>query len=93
MADQVRAWKVWRSFQLALIVGGMAGMLTIGLTYGQFVGELEPGQSLLAGGAVTAGLTLVLTYVFDQVSKSVGSFRRAVKGEGQEGNAEKRGQR
>jgi hypothetical protein len=93
MSDQVRAWKVWRSFELALIVGGMAGMLTIGLTYGQFVGNLVPRQSLLAGAGVTVGLTLILTYVFDQVSKSVGSFRRAVRGEGREGNSEKRGQR
>jgi hypothetical protein len=82
MSDQVRAWKVLRSFQLALIVGGLAGIVITGLAYNKFLGDLDPRGSILLGAGIAVGLTLILTYVFDQVSKSVKTFTRAVKGEG-----------
>ena len=79
MAKSARAWNLLKSFELGIVVGGLAGLLVIGVTYTQFVGELEPQESLLYGGAAAAVLTLIFTYVFDQVSKSVGEFRAAAK--------------
>ena len=80
MVRQARAWKLLKSFEMAFIVGGMAGLVVMGLTYDQFVGHLEPQQSLLAGAGVLVGLTLIFTYVFDQVAQSVGAFREASEG-------------
>lgn len=86
MVRQARAWKLLKSFKMAFIVGGMAGLVVMGLTYDQFVGHLEPQQSLLAGAGVLVGLTLIFTYVFDQVAQSVGSFREAAKGKTRKDN-------
>jgi hypothetical protein len=88
MSDQVRAWRVLKSFRLGLTVGGLAGIVIIGLTYNKFIGDLEPWESFLAGIAVAAVLTLILTYLFDQVSKSVSSFSRALKGKVRKGGSE-----
>lgn len=90
MPDQNRAWKRLKSFQLALIVGGLAGLIVVGLGYLRIMGDLDPTGALLAGAAVMVGLTLVLAYVFDQISKSVSSFVGAVKGKGR-GGGSKRG--
>ena len=86
MSDRIRAWKVTKSFKLALIVGSLAGLMTTGLLYNHLVGNLEPLSSLIAGVSVGTGLTLILTYVFDRVSKLVGSLLRAVKEKRQRGS-------
>ena len=79
MSDRIRAWKALKSFKLALIIGGLAGLLTAGLLHNHLVGNLEPRASLLVGVGVGAGLTLILTYVFDQASRLVGRVLRAAK--------------
>ena len=87
MPDQNRAWKRLKSFQLALTIGGLAGLIVVGLGYLKIMGDLDPTGALLAGAAVMVGLTLVLTYVLDQISKSVSSFVGAVKGKGRGGGS------
>lgn len=93
MSDQLRAWKVIESFELALIVGSLAGLMTTGLFYSHLVGDLEPLASLLAGVGVGTGLTLIFTYVFDRVSKLVGDFGRAIKGTRRKGGLRKERQK
>jgi hypothetical protein len=93
MSDQIRAWKVIKSFELALIVGSLAGLMTTGLFCNHLAGNLEPRASLLVGVGVGAGLTLILTYVFDRVSKLVGDFRRAVEGKRRKGGLRKERQK
>jgi hypothetical protein len=80
MEGQVRAWKLLRSLQLALIVGGLLGLIAVGLTYNNFVGNLTTRDSLLIGAGVTVGVTLILTYVFDQLSKTAQNVANAAKG-------------
>jgi hypothetical protein len=82
MSDQIRRWKLATSIKLALVIGGFTGIVMVGLTYLKFVGDLEPYQSLLVGAGIMVGLTLLLTYLFDQISKSAQSFVSAVKGKG-----------
>ena len=93
MSDRIRAWKVIKSFELALIVGGLASLMIIGLFCNHLVGDLEPLASLIVGVSIGAGLTLILTYVFDRVSKLVGSFLRAVKGKRRKGDLSKERQK
>ena len=93
MSDRTRAWKLLRSFEWALVIGGLAGVLAIGLLYNQAIGSLGSRASLLAGAGIGAGLTLVLTYVFDQISKLVGSLRRTIRGRGAAGSSKKERQK
>lgn len=79
MSDKGRAWTIAKSIQIALIVGGIAGLLTVGMTYNSFVGDLEPRGSLLAGAGVALALTLILSYVFDQMSHSAQTILRATR--------------
>jgi hypothetical protein len=75
-----RSWKFIRSLEWSLLIGALSGMAFVGLTYSQFMLELEIRQSIYIGIGIAVVLTLVLTYVFDQVSKSIGRFRKALKG-------------
>ena len=75
-----RSWKFIRSLEWSLLIGCLSGMAFIGLTYSQFLLELERRQSITIGIAIAVGLTVFLTYILDQVSKSVGSFRSALRG-------------
>ena len=75
-----RSWKFIRSLEWSLLIGCLSGMAFIGLTYSQFMLELEPRQAIYIGIGIAIVLTLVLTYILDQISKSVGSFRNALKG-------------
>ena len=88
MSDKARAWKLGRSIQLALICGGIAGLVTVGVTYNSFVGDLEPQESLIAGAGVALGLTLILTYAFDQLSQTAQNVVRATRRGRRRGNAE-----
>jgi hypothetical protein len=80
MPDRVRAWKLIRSLQWAILIGALAGLALTGLTYTKFIWDLEPRQSILLGAGTAIGLVLFLTYFLDRVSMGVGSFRSAVKG-------------
>jgi hypothetical protein len=75
-----RSWKFIRSLEWSLLIGALSGMAFIGLTYSQFMLELETRQSIYIGIAIAVVVTVVLTYILDQVSKSVGGFRNALKG-------------
>ena len=77
MPHRTRAWKLVTSFKWALVIGGLAGVLAIGMLYNQAVGSLDSRGAVLAGGGAGAVLTLLLTYVFDQVSQTVGRLRPA----------------
>jgi hypothetical protein len=79
MSETTRAWKFARSLQWAFLIGALVGLAVAGLTYTQFVWDLESRESILLGAGTAVGLTLFLTYLFDRVSIGVGSFRRAVK--------------
>ena len=75
-----RSWKFIRSLEGSLLIGALSGMAFVGLTYSQFMLELEMRQSIYIGIGIFVVVTLVLTYILDQISKSVGSFRNALKG-------------
>jgi hypothetical protein len=75
-----RSWKFIRSLEWSLLIGALSGMAFIGLTYSQFMLELELRQSIYIGIGIFVVITLVLTYILDQVSKSVGGFRNALRG-------------
>jgi hypothetical protein len=75
-----RSWKFIRSLEWSLLIGALSGMAFIGLTYSQFMLELEIRQSIYIGIGIAVVVTLVLTYILDQISKSVGSFRNALRG-------------
>jgi hypothetical protein len=75
-----RSWKFIRSLEWSLLIGCLSGMAFIGLTYSQFMLELERRQSIYIGIGIAVVLTVALTWILDQVSKSVGSFRNALKG-------------
>jgi hypothetical protein len=75
-----RSWKFIRSLQWSLLIGLLCGMAFVGLTYSQFMLELEQRQSIYIGIGIAVVVTLALTYILDQISKSVGSFRNALKG-------------
>lgn len=79
MSSSDRSWKFIRSLEWSLLVGALSGMAFIGLTYTQFMLELERRQSISIGIAIAVVLTAALTYILDQISKSVGSFRNALK--------------
>jgi hypothetical protein len=55
-------------------------MAFVGLTYNQFMLELETRQSIYIGIGIFVAVTAVLTYILDQISKSVGGFRNALRG-------------
>lgn len=80
MSRSNRSWRFIRSLEWSLLIGALSGMAFIGLTYSQFLLELERRQSITIGIGIAVVVTLVLTYILDQVSKSVGSFRDALKG-------------
>jgi hypothetical protein len=75
-----RSWKFIRSLEWSLFIGALSGMAFVGLTYSQFMMELETRQSIYIGIGIAVVVTLVLTYILDQVSKSIGGFRNALKG-------------
>jgi hypothetical protein len=75
-----RSWKFIRSLEWSLLIGALAGMAFVGLTYSQFMLELEMRQSIVIGIVIFVVVTAALTYILDQVSKSVGGFRNALKG-------------
>ena len=79
MSGSDRSWKFIRSLEWSLLVGALSGMAFVGLTYSKFMLELEIRQSIYIGIGITVVVTLVLTYILDQVSKSVGNFRKAIK--------------
>jgi Kef-type K+ transport system membrane component KefB len=75
-----RSWKFIRSLEWSLLIGALCGMAFIGLTYSQFMLELETRQSIYIGVGIAVVVTAVLTYILDQISKSVGGFRNALRG-------------
>ena len=75
-----RSWKFIRSLEWSLLIGALSGMAFIGLTYSQFMLELETRQSITIGIGIFAIVTAALTYILDQISKSVGGFRNALRG-------------
>ena len=75
-----RSWKFIRSLEWSLLIGALSGMAFVGLTYSQFMMELETRQSIYIGIGIAVVVTLVLTYILDQISKSIGGFRKALKG-------------
>jgi hypothetical protein len=81
MSKPDRSWKFIRSLQWAILIAALAGLALTGLTFTQFVWDLEPRQSILVGAGTAIGLSLFLTYLFDRISLGVGSFRRAVRGQ------------
>jgi hypothetical protein len=84
-----RSWKFIRSLEWSLLIGCLSGMAFIGLTYSQFMLKLERRQSIMIGIAIAVVVTLALTYILDQISKSIGSFRNALKGN-REGGTQKK---
>ena len=80
MSRSDRSWKFIRSLEWSLLIGALSGMAFVGLTYSQFMMELETRQSIYIGIGIAVVVTLVLTYILDQVSKSIGGFRSALKG-------------
>ena len=80
-----RSWKFIRSLEWSLLIGALSGMAFIGLTYSQFMLELEMQQSIIFGIVIFVVITAVLTYVLDQISKSVGGFRNALRGNRSDG--------
>jgi len=79
-----RSWKFIRSLEWSLLIGALSGMAFVGLTYSQFMLELEIRQSVFYGIGIAVVVTAVLTYVLDQVSKTIGGFRNALKGNRQD---------
>ena len=77
MAKPVRAWKLVRSVELALIVGGVGGLITAGLFRNRVVGSMGPLEALWLGIGVGIALAAAFTYVFDQVSQGVGNVKQA----------------
>ena len=77
MSDQIRAWRVIKSFGAALIIGIVAGLATTGLFSNGLIGDLDLRASLWVGLGVGVGLMLLFTYVFDQISLLVGRAGRA----------------
>ena len=75
-----RSWKFIRSLEWSLLIGALSGMAFVGLTYSQFMLELETRQSIYIGIGIVVVVTLVLTYILDQVSKSISNFRNALRG-------------
>ena len=75
-----RSWKFIRSLEWSLLIGALSGMAFIGLTYSRFMLELTGRQSITIGIVIAVVVTAALTYILDQVSKSVGGFRNALKG-------------
>ncbi len=75
-----RSWKFIRSLEWSLLIGALSGLAFVGLTYSQFMLELETRQSIFIGIGICVIVTAVLTYILDQISKSVGGFRNALRG-------------
>ena len=80
-----RSWKFIRSLQWSLLIGLLSGMAFVGLTYSQFMLELETRQSIIFGVVIAVVVTAALTYILDQISKSVGGFRNALRGNRSDG--------
>jgi hypothetical protein len=77
MPKPVRAWKIIRSVELALVIGSLAGLIAAGLFRNRVVGTMDPLAALWLGIGVAVVLTAVLTYVFDQVSQGVANVKRS----------------
>lgn len=90
MSHRTRAWKLITSFKWALVIGGLAGVLAIGMLYNQAVGSLDSRGAVLAGAGAGAVLTAILTYMFDQVSQTVGRLRPAGRKKGSENPSEEK---
>lgn len=80
MSRSDRSWKFIRSLEWSLLIGALSGMAFVGLTYSQFMLELEIRQSIYIGIGIAIVITAVLTYILDQISKSVRRFRNALRG-------------
>jgi hypothetical protein len=85
-----RSWKLIRSLEIALIVGALAGLAFVGLTYSNFLLDMELRQAVFWGIGIGVVLTLLLTYILDQVSLAIGGFRTAVKGRGNKSSTQKK---
>lgn len=81
MSRSDRAWKFIRSLEWSLLIGALSGMAFVGLTYSRFMLELETRQSIYIGIGIAVVVTAVLTYILDQVSKSVRRFQTALRGD------------
>ena len=81
MSRSDRSWKFIRSLEWSLLIGALSGMAFVGLTYSQFMLELETRQAIYIGIGIAVVVTAVLTYILDQVSKSVRRFRNALRGD------------
>ena len=79
-SESERSWKFIRSLEWALLIGALSGLAFIGLTFSNFLLEMERQTAIYVGIGITVVVTAVLTYILDQVSKSVGGFRNALKG-------------
>ena len=93
MSHRTRAWRLVTSFKWALVIGGLAGVLAIGMLYNQAVGNLDSRGAVLAGAGAGTVLTLILTYVFDQVSQTVGRLRPTGRKRGAGNPSEKTGKK
>ena len=80
-----RSWRFIRSLEIALLVGALTGLAFVGLTYSNFLFDMELLQSVYWGVGIAVILTALLTWVLDQVSKAVGGFKSAVRGVSQKG--------
>jgi hypothetical protein len=92
LSHRTRAWKLITSLKWALVIGGLAGVLAIGMLYNQAVGNLDSRGAVLAGAGAGAVLTALLTYVLDQVSQTVGRLRPARRKRGSGNPSERKGQ-
>jgi hypothetical protein len=79
-SESGRSWKFIRSLEWGLLVGALSGLAFIGLTFSSFLLEMEQQTAIYVGIGIAVVVTVVLTYILDQVSKSVGGFRNALKG-------------
>ena len=74
------------SFKWALVIGGLAGVMAIGMLYNQAVGNLDARGAVLAGAGTGVAVTMILTYLLDQVSQMVGRLRPGRRKEGPGGS-------
>jgi hypothetical protein len=79
-SESGRSWKFIRSLEWALLVGALSGLAFIGLTFSNFLIEMKQQTALYVGIGIAVVVTAALTYILDQISKSIGGFRNALKG-------------
>jgi hypothetical protein len=79
MSDQIRKWRLVKSIQWALLIALLAGFVVSGVLANHIVGTLELRESLLAGAGVSLALALLLTALFDSISKTVGQVAHTIK--------------